>query len=301
MSDAAYDACLRLARQHYENFPVASWLLPVEARPHIAAVYAFARTADDFADEGARTPDERLALLDDWGRRLHRAVDRARRGDVPAPTAPDATGPDIFDAVAATIRDRDLDPRLFDDLISAFKQDVVVTRYETWSDLMDYARRSANPVGRLVLQVCGYRDASLDLLSDHVCTALQLTNFWQDLAVDWGKGRVYVPAEILRAHGAREDVLATGVLNREWRNALADVSARARALFGDGRAVADRVRGRLRWELRATWLGGVRVLDRLEAAEFDVFRRRPTLGPRDAGYFMRGLVTWNAGRQERPA
>jgi hypothetical protein len=171
VTDAAYARCLYLASRHYENFPVASRLLPKSARPHIAAIYAFARIADDFADEGDRTLAARLALLDDWRDRLSRAAAGSLDED-----SSDATA--IFTALAATIHRFTLDPQLFHDLLDAFRQDVVTTRYETWDDLLDYCRRSANPVGRLVLRISGYQDARLDRWSDSVCTALQLVNFW---------------------------------------------------------------------------------------------------------------------------
>jgi phytoene synthase len=275
VADAAYAACQRLAASHYENFPVASRLVPAPLRPHIAAIYAFARTADDFADEGALDAPARLARLDDWQQRLHDAA----AGRVVADGTDAAV---IFTALGETMRTCALDVALFDDLLSAFRQDVVLTRYASWDALLDYCRRSANPVGRLVLGVAGYRDPALDGASDAVCTALQLTNFWQDLERDWHKGRVYVPQDMLHAACASEDDLARRRLSAGWRAVLGDLNARTRALFDDGRAVADGVSGRLRWELRATWLGGVRILDRLAAVEFDVFERRPSLGWTDA-------------------
>ena len=285
VADAAYARCLRLARTHYENFPVASTLLPRSARPHVAAIYAFARLADDFADEGSRSDQARLGLLDDWRRRLHLAA----AGETPADGS-DAEA--IFTALGETMRRFALDTRLFDDLLSAFSQDVLVKRYETWTDLLDYCRRSANPVGRLVLRVTGYRDPAADAASDAVCTALQLTNFWQDLEGDWRRGRLYVPLAIAREAGADEADLDRRRLTPAWHGALAVVSAKTRALFEAGRPVADLVRGRLRWELRATWLGGVRILDRLEAGGFDVFRARPTIGWRDALPLAWGAVRW---------
>ncbi|MEZ5320314.1 MAG: squalene synthase HpnC [Vicinamibacterales bacterium] len=285
MSAAAYDACLRLARQHYENFPVASRLMPARARPHIAAVYAFARLADDFADEGTRTPEARFALLDDWQARLHAAARGATVDD-----GSDAAA--IFLALQQTMRERDLEASLFEDLLSAFRQDVTVTRYATWADLLDYSRRSADPVGRLVLRICGYRDDHLDALSDRVCTALQFTNFWQDVERDWQKGRVYVPRDLVEAAGADERDLGRRRLSPEWRRALGEAAARTRALFAEGRGVADGVHGRLRWELRATWLGGTRILDRLEAVGFDVFRRRPTLGAADVVPILWRTLAW---------
>lgn len=279
--------CESLARAHYENFPVASHLLPAAMRPHVAAVYAFARLADDIADEGEVPAAERLAALDAWERRVI-AVTSGQ---------PDPGGAhqQVFEAIRETVRACDLPPVLLTDLLSAFKQDVVVVRYATWALLLDYCRRSANPVGRLVLRIAGYRDASLDRASDDVCTALQLTNFWQDLEVDWRKGRVYVPADVSIRAGAREEDLAAGRLTAQWRSALEDCSGRTRALFQSGRAVCDGVRGRLMWELRATWLGGTRILDKLDRVQYDVFTRRPTLARSDALPIALKALTWHRG------
>jgi phytoene synthase len=286
VTDDAYRRCLELARAHYENFPVASRLIPASARPHVAAIYAFARTADDFADEGARSVAERHALLDDWSRRLH-----AASAGTPLPGEGDA-GP-IFVALSDTIRRYALEVSLFDDLLSAFRQDVTVTRYETWRDLFDYSRRSANPVGRLVLRLFGHHQSRLDAWSDDVCTALQLTNFWQDLAIDWARGRLYVPMETVRRTGADLEDLSRGRLTPQWREALVACVLHTRAQFDAGRPIVDAVRGRLRWELRATWLGGVRILDRLERSGFDVFRARPALGWADAISIGGSALFWS--------
>ena len=181
--DAAYAACVRQARRHYENFPVASLLVPAHMRRDVAAVYAFARAADDFADEGNRSVEERHHLIDGWLRRLQHAAVSHEEGPEARPGEP-ANTVAIFLALGASIRGRRLPVALFEDLLSAFRQDVTVTRYDDWPALLDYCRRSANPVGRLVLRIAGYRDPQLDAWSDAVCTALQLTNFWQDLSVD---------------------------------------------------------------------------------------------------------------------
>jgi squalene synthase HpnC len=282
----AYQACTRLARAHYENFPVASRLVPRRLRPHVAAIYAFARGADDLADEGGAPPAQRLAALDAWRERLRRAA-----GGRVDPADPHAA---VFLALADTMERHALPLALFEDLLSAFVQDVTVTRYATWADLLDYCRRSANPVGRLVLRLFGYRDAALDRASDAVCTALQLTNFWQDFARDWAIGRLYLPAEECRAAGADEADLDPAALTPAWRLALGRAAARTRALFEAGRAVCDGVGGRLRWELRLTWLGGVTILDRVEAVEFDVAHRRPTLERRDAATLLWRALRWRA-------
>ena len=272
----AYAACLNLAQSHYENFPVASWLLPARLRPHVAAIYAFARRADDFADEPGRTAEERLFLLREWRAQLH------KRGE-PFPE---------FVALHDTIDRFELPVQLFDDLLDAFIQDVTKSRYATWPDVLDYCRRSANPVGRLVLRISGYNDDRLDRASDAVCTALQLTNFWQDLAVDWSRGRLYVPEETWRMHAADLHSLDGRTITPQWARALGDCANRTRSLFETGRPVCDGVGGRLRYELRATWLGGARILNRLERSGFDVFRQRPALGIADAIVIACGTLLW---------
>lgn len=278
---AAYDYCERLARAHYENFPVASVLLPSRMRPHVAAIYAFARTADDFADQPGRPPAVRLELLDDWGARL-----RASAASAPA------SADHIFVALRDTMERCALPLSLFEDLLSAFRQDVTVHRYETWPDLIDYCRRSANPVGRLVLRVAGVRDDQADRASDAVCTALQLTNFWQDFGDDWRTGRLYLPAEELRVHGASEADLKGHSMSPPWRAAMRAAVDRTRELFHTGRPVTEAVTGRLRWELRATWLGGMRVLDQVAALDHDTLNSRPTLTSRDAVAMAAGTIAW---------
>ena len=283
--DAAYATCARLARRHYENFPVASWLLPSGMRPHVAAVYAFARIADDFADEGDEPAAARLAHLDDWRTRLREC---AGDGPVVRRDAHDA----VFVALGHTLRACGLPVSLCEDLLSAFSQDVATTRYATWADLLDYCRRSANPVGRLVLLIAGYEDETLAERSDAVCTALQLANFWQDFAIDWRRGRLYLPEEEATRWGAREEALDPARLSPEWRRALEAASKRTRDLFEAGHGVCDGVSGRLRYELRLTWLGGTRILERLAASGYDPGRHRPTLGLRDVGPLLYRAVRW---------
>jgi squalene synthase HpnC len=257
-------------------------------RPHIAAIYAFARTADDFADDPGIPDAERLRRLDDWRARLQRAT-----GEAHHPPAGDDDDL-IFVALAHTIRAHSLPSSLFHDLLDAFVQDVRQKRYASWDDLLGYCRRSANPVGRLVLRVAGRSSPALDAQSDATCTALQLTNFWQDLERDWRIGRIYVPEADRARTGAREDDLAARQLTPEWRQVMAEMVQRTRALFAAGRGVCDGVDGRLRWELRTTWLGGSRILDRLERSGYDVFHHRPTLGGSDVPALAWSLVRWNA-------
>jgi squalene synthase HpnC len=293
--DRAYATCARFARAHYENFPVASRLLPAAMRPHVAAVYAFARVADDFADEGDRPEAARLALLEAWSAWLGGACGEAEasgeaRRSVCTGLPPET--PDIFAALQGTIRDCRLPLSLFEDLLSAFRQDVATRRYETWADVLDYCRRSANPVGRLVLRIAGHRDEALDRSSDAVCTALQLTNFWQDLERDWLKGRLYLPLDDCRRANVDFGDLDGGRLSPAWRHVLEDAAARTSGLFEEGRLVCSRVPGRLGLELRLTWLGGRRVLERLQRNRFDVFRDRPTLGPSDVPVLLGRLLQW---------
>lgn len=297
----AYTACERLAAAHYENFPVASRWLPRPMRVHVAAVYAFARSADDLADEGSRSDDERHRSIDDWFNRLHGCVESSQRGGGPALGAPragrDQSGErdQIFLAVGDTIRRCQLPVSLFEDLLSAFRQDITTRRYDTWDAVLDYCRRSANPVGRLVLRIAGHRDDALDRASDSLCTALQLTNFWQDLGRDWRRGRLYVPTEDWKRCGARETDLDHERLTDGWRCTLECAAARTRDLFVQGRRVCDGVGGRLGLELRLTWLGGMRILGRLERARFDVFTKRPTLGAGDVPGLLWGAITWRFG------
>lgn len=295
MVEDAYASCARDARRHYENFPVASLLLPRRARRHVAAVYAFARAADDFADEGEWTAQERKRLLDGWMERLRQAASSTEPGPPQRPGEP-PNAVAIFLAVGATIRGCSLPVDLFEDLLSAFRQDVDVTRYNTWAELLDYCRRSANPIGRLVLRISGRGDAQLDAWSDDICTALQLTNFWQDLKTDYERGRVYLPHEEQRLHGVREEDLAAGRITPAWQEALSAATLRTRRLFEAGRPLCDAMRGRLRYELRATWLGGTRVLDRLARDHFDVANRRPALGVLDVPWFAWRMLAWTSPR-----
>jgi squalene synthase HpnC len=258
--DEAFAYCEARVKSHYENFPVGGWI-PQDKRPYVHALYAYARAADDFADE-SHYEGMRQEKLDEWERRLHAAYE----GDAQDP---------IFIALEATVRRLAIPKELLLDLLSAFRQDTVKQRYETWDELLDYCRRSANPVGRLVLLVFGYEDPSLAPLADAVCTALQLANHWQDLAVDLAKDRVYVPRELLDRFAVKQWDLNAGRVTAEFRGLMEELLRRTRALFAEGRPLCDRVGRDLRFELRLTWLGGSGILDAIEAVDFDVFRRRP--------------------------
>ena len=278
----AYEYCARLAKSHYENFTIASWLMPREMRPPMHAIYAYARMADDFADE-----EHDLGKLDQWEREL----DLCYAG---TPRHP------VFVALADTVRRYDIPREPFADLLVAFRSDVNFRGFETLDDILaTYTRYSANPVGRLVLRIAGHDRPELDAASDAVCTALQLTNFWQDVEVDWAKGRLYIPSSTWQAAGALESDLAARRVTPAWGEALKEAVGRTRALFQAGAPVCDGVRGRLRWELRATWLGGTRILDKLEAANFDLFAHRPKLTAMDAPGLLWRTATWSRVASER--
>jgi len=254
---------------HYENFPVASILMPARLRPAVVAIYRFARAADDLADEGDAAPDARVMALDAFDVEL----DRIARGDVPV--APP------FAALAAAIREHGLPLAPFHDLVSAFRQDVTVTRYANFDAVLDYCRRSANPVGRLLLALYDAQSPSNLEASDAICTGLQLTNFWQDIAVDWHKNRVYLPQDDLRRFGVSETQIADGRVDDAWRALVQFEVARARRMLEAGRPLTRTLPWRLGLELSAIISGGLRILDRIDRVGGDIFTRRPVLATGD--------------------
>ena len=267
-------------------------MLPKAMRPHIAAVYAFARRADDMADEGDAPAGDRRDALDAWQRSLHAAVESSNVESSNVVSGFSRTDELMLTATAHSIRTLDLPLSLFDDLVSAFAQDTMATRYASWADVLDYCRRSANPVGRLVLRIGGYRDADLDRSSDALCTALQLTNFWQDFGRDWRAGRLYVPLQAQMTTDAEESELTTGKMSDAWADAILYCVAFTREQFAQGRAVCDGVRGRLRAELRFTWLGGERILDRVASGRFALLDQRPKLGAADLPLLLFRAAAW---------
>ncbi|MCL2344973.1 MAG: squalene synthase HpnC [Desulfobulbus sp.] len=254
---------------HYENFPVASLLVPARLRRPIEAIYRFARSADDIADEGDASSEERLANL---------AAYQAELGRI-ANSEP-ATMP-LFHALAGAIREYALPLQPFHDLLDAFAQDVVKKRYADYLDLLDYCRRSANPVGRLVLHLFGRTGPEHLEQSDCICTALQLINFWQDIAIDWQKDRVYIPQSDLAPYGVTEADIAAGRCTPAWTALMTFQIDRAEALMRRGLPLVHALPGRLGWEIRLTVRGGLRILERIRHVRGDVFRRRPTLGAWD--------------------
>ncbi len=283
---SAFDYCERLARSHYENFPVGSVLVPRPLRKHFYSIYAFARTADDFADEGYAenyTEQERLELLEEWHAMLR---------------ACDATHP-IFVALAETRSQFDLPITLFEDLLSAFKQDVTKRRYQSFDELLDYCGRSANPIGRLILLLFGHRDEQLHKWSDDICTALQLANHWQDVQIDLAKDRVYLPAEDLARFRVSYDDLAGSRADDRFKQLMKYEVARARELFVRGKPLCLAAKGRLGLELRAVWLGGYSILDRIEKNDHDVFTRRPVITSTDKLRILLGAASREAFRRYR--
>jgi squalene synthase HpnC len=258
-----------MSNAHYENFPVASPLLPRAMRAPVRVIYAFARSADDLADEGNAPPHERIAALMAYEAELNR-IDKGEPPETP-----------LFQQVASTLAEHSLDTRYLHDLLSAFRQDVRQTRYESFEVLLDYCRRSANPVGRIMLSLSGDISESAFRQSDAICSALQIINFLQDVRIDWDKSRVYLPQEDLQRFGVTEEQIATQRADDRWQALMAFEVERARALMLEGAPLALQVHGRLGWELRLIVQGGLRILEKIEAVGYDVFRFRPTLGRRD--------------------
>ena len=267
---------------HYENFPVASFLLPRRLVPAVEAIYAFARSADDLADEGDATPAERLVALHAYEEALDRI---ARQETVSDP---------MFARLAAVIAKHQLPLKPFYDLLSAFKQDVETTRYASYDDLLDYCSRSANPVGLLMLHLYGAADEENVRDSDAICSALQLINFLQDVAIDQQKERIYLPMEDLSRFAVSAAAFERPEAHGKWSALMRFEVTRARALMLSGAPLALRLRGRIGWELRLVVQGGLRILECIEVVNYDVFRRRPKREKRD---WL--IIFWRALRMSR--
>ncbi len=272
--EEAFAHCETITKNHYENFPVGSFLTPRDKRKYIWAIYAFARTADDFADEGRHGGESkeqlqnRIAQLDDWEFRLV----QASRGEATEP---------IFVAMAQTLTDLEIPVQLLKDLLTAYRMDVLQRRYNTWEDVLFYCKHSANPVGRLVLHVFGYKDEKIHQLSDKICTALQLTNFWQDINVDLEKDRIYIPLAEMQKFKVTEGDLQAKIVNRAYQMLMKYLAGRTAALFNEGLPLVKTVGKDLRLEMRLTWLGGTAILKNTEKVGFDVYRNRPSLSKLD--------------------
>ena len=276
--------CRRLAETHYENFHVASWFLPKRLRPHFHSIYAYCRVSDDLGDEvGDR--DASLALLDLWGQEL----DACYRGEARHP---------VFVALAETIHACEIPKEPFADLLVAFRQDQTITRFPTMTDVLAYCRYSADPVGRLVLYACGYRDAERFALSDHTCSALQLANFWQDVRVDYGKGRIYLPLEDMSRFAVDEETIANRRFTPAFRELMRYEVDYARRMFHAGLPLIGMVDRELAVDLDLFSRGGLEILRAIERQDYDVLRARPSISkPRKAALLVRALTSkFFAGR-----
>jgi squalene synthase HpnC len=265
-----------LATHHYENFHVVSWLLPKRLHQDFYNVYSYCRWADDLGDDMGDTA-ESLRLLTWW------------REGLQAMYAGQATHP-VFVALGGTVKRYAIPQQPFEDLIRAFEQDQTVTRYRNWEELFGYCRCSANPVGRLVLYLCGYSDAERQRLSDATCTALQLANFWQDVTVDWEKGRVYIPLEVLDRHGSSVEEIGARRATPGFVAAMREVVDRARALFLDGLPLSGMVDRRLAVDIELFSRGGMRVLDKIAAQGYDVLSRRPAISKTERVWILLGTL-----------
>lgn len=263
----AYDYCRNVTRAHYENFPVGSVLIPRALRPHVYAIYAFSRIADDFSDE-PEFAENRLAYLEDWEKQLSEMAAHT-------PTHP------VFLALCHTVKTQRLTPSLLSDLLQAFKLDLTKTHYENDDELLMYCRYSANPVGRLILELFDYRDAQLFAYSDAICTALQLANHWQDLSIDCPKRRFYIPKHRLQIHGVEESDLLTQKETPAFKQLLRELVSWTEELFVSGMPLCSALRSRLRLEIRATILGGMQILNKIKNMDYAVLGERPRLKKRD--------------------
>lgn len=277
----SYDYCERITRAHAENFPVGSLLVPKNRRRHVYSIYAFARTADDIADEGYEdgiNTGGRLAALDEWEQKLEACY----RGQASHP---------VFIALSVTAQELQLPLELFRDLLSAFRQDVVKRRYANFDELLDYCSRSANPIGRLILLLFDYRDERYHRLADEITTGLQLANFWQDVAVDILKDRVYLPENEMKHFGVSGDDLRERRFNGSYAALLKFQVERTKDFFDRGSVLPRLLRGRIALEVRLTLLGGMRILEKIEERGYDTLNTRPKLQIRDKIGLMVKLLT----------
>jgi len=281
--EEAREYCRHLARTHYENFSVATWFLPKHLRQDFLNVYAYCRISDDLGDE-VGDPSQSLALLDEWQTQL----DACYQG---TPRHP------VFVALADTVKKFAIPKHEFSDLLIAFRQDQTVTRFETFNDVLAYCRYSANPVGHLVLYLCGYNDAERQQLSDYTCTALQLANFWQDVTVDYAKGRIYLPLEDLRRYSVTEDDLAQNRNTSAFCEMMKFEVARAREWFDRGLPLVAKVNKELAVDLELFSLGGQEILNAIERQNFAVLGRRPAISkPRKLALVARAALSKLLGK-----
>lgn len=276
---AAFLHCERLAKSHYENFPIG-WFIPRTIRRYVYAIYAFARTADDisdeFADPASGDGEERLQRLDELEGKLSRAV--AGKAEEP-----------LFIALAETLEKTGVPAKLLKDLLTAFRLDVTKKRYRNFGELESYCVYSANPIGRIVLNLFGVDDSRLLDFSDKICTGIQLVNHWQDIALDLSRDRIYLPEEDLRRFDYSVGDLQKRKVNDPFRSLMRFEVARTRSLFYEGRPLLSALDWRLRWQVSLMWLGPMKILKRIEERGYDVFHSRPTLSKRDKAALLLSL------------
>src|SRR5882724_4856423 len=274
---AAREYCRRLARTHYENFSVATWFLPKRLRQHFFNVYAYCRISDDLGDETGDTQAS-LLLLDEWEAELNACYNGNPRHPV-------------FVALAGTVRQFDIPKQTFADLLTAFRRDQTITRYETFDELLGYCHYSANPVGHLVLYLCGYRDPERQQLSDFTCTALQLANFWQDVTTDYAKGRIYLPLEDLTRHGVSETDIASAQNTQAFGEMMRFEVNRTRDWFQQGIPLIAEVNRELAIDIELFSRGGQEILNAIERQNYKVLGRRPTISkPRKLALLARAAL-----------
>ncbi len=268
--NSSFKYCEEIARSHYENFPVASFFIPKEKRKYIFSIYAFARAADDFADEpGIRSKEDRLNLLDEWNQKLTDCYNGK-------------TYDPIFIALNKTINDNKIPIEPLENLLKAFKQDVVKSRYENFGEVLDYCSNSANPIGRLMLMIFGEQDENMFRLSDNICTALQLTNFWQDVSIDLEKDRIYIPLEDMKHFGYSEEELKKRIQTANFKKLLKYKIEETQKLFDKGKELIaltkkqDKLK-KLSKQLILTWYGGTEILNKIIKNDYDVFNKSPKL------------------------
>lgn len=269
----AYQRALDFAKSHYENFPVVSFLIPKKLRKHVAIIYWFARTADDYADEGSFTELERLTKLENFQHRLTEVINGNAESDFEL-------------ALSETIRERKLTTDLFYDLLTAFKQDIFKKQYENFDELLKYCKNSANPVGRLILELNNIRNDEAFAYSDKICTALQLTNFFQDAMIDLEKGRVYLPQDELSKFAIDHKTLVLKENNYKLKELIKLNIDRTEQMFREGANLLKYLQGRLKFEIKWTILGGREILNRIKANDYSIFAQRPVLTKSDFVYLL---------------
>lgn len=261
---SGYAAALKLAKQHYENFPVISFLIPKNLRKHIAVFYWFARTADDMADEGTISEEERINQLEDFEDKFSFALEGSADDSVLA-------------ALVQTINEKNLTKKYFYDLLKAFKQDVTKKRYQSFEEVLNYCKHSANPVGRIILEIFNIRNEEANNYSDKICTALQLTNFYQDTKTDFDKGRIYYPVNELEKFNVTENMFAANTAPENLKHLLKYNIERTEALFAEGSRLLSFLDGRLKLEIGWTINGGIAILKKIRKINFDILAERPVL------------------------